>query len=131
AFYIMMDGLQSRFGSAGLCVAGHVELGGGHELPHLFFLCIIEQAGRESMLRQIERRGRRMLVHRRGLCVAVIRKMATGTIHIQLADVRGIDWLVAAFNQLFLDESLEDTADEGPLGHPQYQAAAALGTNGK
>src|SRR5215470_11432734 len=68
---------------------------------------------------------------RRVLGIAVIREMAAGAIQLQPADVRGVDRLVAALEQLLLDEALQDPAYGCPFGHPQDQPAAYHGADGE
>ena len=58
----------------------------------------------------------------RELRVLVVGIVAAGLVELDLADVRGVDRLVAALDQLVLDEGLEDAADDRPLGHPEDQA---------
>ena len=61
---------------------------------------------------------------RRELRVLVIRIVAAGLVELDLADVGGVDRLIAAPDQLVLEEALEDAADDRPLGHPEDQARA-------
>src|SRR5262249_47745118 len=56
---------------------------------------------------------------------------ATRPVHFEPADVRGIDWLVAALEQLLADEALQQVPDGSPFGHPQDQTATHGGADGE
>ena len=70
---------------------------------------------------------RRRAAGGRELRILVIRIVAAGLVELDLADVRGVDRLIAALDQLVLQEVLEDAADDRPLGHPEDQARADQG----
>ncbi len=53
------------------------------------------------------------------LGVAVIGEVAAGLVHLDAADVRRIDRLIPAGQQLLLDELLQQCTDGGPFGHPE------------
>ena len=58
------------------------------------------------------------------LRVLVIRVMPAGAVEAELADVRGVDVLIAALAQLGADPVLQLAADHRALGHPEHQARA-------
>ncbi len=62
------------------------------------------------------------MVHGRILGVAVVGKVAAGAIQLEPADVRGVNRLVTALDQLLPDEGLEDAANDGAFWHPQNKA---------
>src|ERR1700722_3902674 len=70
-------------------------------------------------------------IERRILGFAVIREMPADAVQFQPSNVRSIDRRIAAFQQFFLDESLEQIADHRSLGHPQDQALPDLLTDGE
>src|SRR5262249_40545647 len=65
------------------------------------------------------------------LRVTVVREMATGPIQLQPPDVRRINRLVTALDQLFLDEGLQKATDDRPFWHPQNEPAADHRADGK
>src|SRR5579883_288570 len=73
------------------------------------------------------------LVHeeRRILGIAIVGEMAAGTIQLQPADVRSVNRLIAALEQLVLDESLQNAAHGRTLWHPQNQTAANRRADGE
>jgi hypothetical protein len=78
------------------------------------------------LFQTVHERHRRVAQQAEGgeLRVLIIRIVAAGLIKLDLADVRGVDRLIAALDQLVLEEGLEDAPDDGPLGHPEDQAGA-------
>ena len=66
-------------------------------------------------------------LERRELRVLVIRIVPAGLVELDLADMRGVNGLIAALEQLVLEEVFEDAPDDRPLGHPEDQARADQG----
>ena len=93
-----------------------------HELAHVLFAFLIEQSGHQPVLREIERRTGGVKVHGRILRIAIVREMAAGAIQLEPADVRGVNRLVAALDQLLSDECLQDAANGSSFWHPQDEA---------
>ncbi len=64
------------------------------------------------------------LEDRRVLAVLVVRKMAARAVEVELGDLRRVDRLIAALEQLFENEGLEDASDDGAARLPQHEAGA-------
>ena len=81
---------------------------------------IVERA----LLQPLDKLFRRVVkqAQRRELRVLVVRVVAARLIELDLADVGRIDRLIAAAEQLVLEEVLEHAADDRPFGHPEDQA---------
>ena len=67
-----------------------------------------------------------MTEDRRELAVAVVREVTAGLIHFDPTDVRRVDRLIAACDQLLLDEVFEDRTDGRSLGQPEAQPLTHL-----
>src|SRR4051812_26498471 len=60
----------------------------------------------------------------RELRFAIVRKVPAGLIQAHATDVRRIDWLITASNQLALDEVFERGPDRRPFRQPQTKPLA-------
>jgi hypothetical protein len=55
------------------------------------------------------------------LAVGVVGVVARDLVEVDLADVRGVDRLVASRREFLADEGLERAAEHGPLRHPEHE----------
>ena len=110
-------GFRSLAGALGL---GHAL--GDAGLGQQQALAVVVETSRYQAVEQLLRRRVGRHLERGKLRFLVIRVVPAGLVELDLADMRRIDRLVAALDQLVLDEALEDAADDRPFGHPEDQA---------
>ena len=62
-----------------------------------------------------------MRVERGKLAIGVIGEVAGGLVQLDASDMRGIDRLIADFQEFGIQEVLQLAANDGPLGEPENQ----------
>ena len=84
-------------------------------------LGVVVEVARDQAVEQLLGRGVGGHLQGRELRILVVRIVAAALVELDLADVRRVDRLIPALDQLGLHEVLEDAADGGALGHPEDQ----------
>ncbi len=103
----------------------------GQKQGHVPLAGLIQQAGLQSVLAQVQGAGSGVLVQRRELGVAVVGEVTAGAVHVELADMRGVNRAVAPAGQLIAEELLQKTANQRAARHPQDQTGTGQRANGE
>ena len=121
--------LRLRVGSRLIAVeVGTEHSGRGEEF--LFFLRF-ESAGDQPAIPRVDQLARVVAEHGHELRVAIVREVAARLVHLDAADVRRIDGLIAAVQELALDEVFENRADCRPFRQPEAEPLPDVVGDGK